>query len=150
MRFLWSAIVVIFVMAASCYRPEPKEAIYDLHQLAGNWSSEQVRFFETWEVISDTLMIGVGYSLQGEDTVFKETMHIFYENNTVFLAVKQKAEPDYMRYSMTEADRHKWVFENKANNYPNIITYEFSEGELKVVKMNIRGNRKIEFNMKRR
>jgi len=150
MRFLWAAVAVIFVVVTSCYRPEPREAMSDLHQLAGNWSSEQVQFFEAWEVVSDTLMKGIGYSLQEKDTVFKETMKIFYTDNRVILSVKQDEERAYTQFGMTEARRDKWIFENRQNNYPNIITYEISGDELTAAIMNSRGNRKIEFNMKRR
>lgn len=122
----------------------------DLHELAGSWSSQQVQFYETWEVVSDTLMKGIGYSLQNEDTVFKETMKIFYADDKVILAVKQNEEHEYTQFGMTEAKRDKWVFENMKNDYPNIIIYEISGEVLSAAIMNSRGNRNIEFNMQRR
>ena len=148
MKFLLFAAIIL--LATSCYRPGPREAINDLHELAGSWSSQQVQFYETWEVVSDTLMKGIGYSLQNEDTVFKETMKIFYADDKVILAVKQNEEHEYTQFGMTEAKRDKWVFENMKNDYPNIIIYEISGEELSAAIMNSRGNRKIEFNMQRR
>lgn len=122
----------------------------DLHALAGSWSSEQVQFFEEWKVKSDTLMAGLGYSLKGQDTAFREHMKLYYEKGRVLLAVKQDGEEDYTLFKLTEAGKKEWIFENKTNEYPNIITYEVSDEKLNAAIMNSRGNRKIEFNMKRR
>ena len=144
-------VVLFFILPLSaCHRLTPAEAIHDLHDLAGNWASDQVRFFENWEVTSDTLMSGLGYSLQEQDTVFQEKMKIYYNHGEVFLAVKQEGEKDYTLFKLTDAGKNKWVFENKTNKYPNIITYEILDGELHATVMNSRGKRKIEFNMKRR
>jgi len=96
----------------------------DLQALAGSWSSQQVQFFEVWEVTSDTLMEGIGYSMKGADTVFKETLKFFCKEESVFLAVKQGDESNYTLFKLIEAGRYRWVFENKMNEYPNIIIYE--------------------------
>ncbi len=145
-----SLIVLFLLFLSGCYRPGPKEAMTDLHQLVGVWDSKQVRYFESWEKLSDTLMKGTGYSLQGEDTAFRKDMYIFYEEEHVILSLKQDDERSFKSFKLTEAGRHRWVFENKTNEYPNVVVYEQSGDELETVMMNSRGNRKIVFNMKRK
>ncbi len=148
--FFLSTVFISVWMLTACYHPEPEEAMRDLYVLAGNWSSQQIQFFETWEVMSDTLMEGMGYSLQEKDKAFKEMMKFYYEDKNVFLAVKQGLEEDYTLFKLTEAERNKWVFENKTNEYPNIITYEISGDDLLASIMNSKGHKKIEFKLKRR
>jgi hypothetical protein len=150
MRRVYFLIVIAFVLLLqACYRPSPKESMLDLQALTGSWSSQQVQFFEIWEVTSDTLMEGLGYSMKGADTVFQETLKIFCKEESVFLAVKQGDESNYTLFNLIEAGRSRWVFENKMNEYPNIIIYDLSENELVASIMNSKGHKKIEFKMKR-
>ncbi len=149
-RFSFPVVIIFLMFLSACYRPEPKDSMLDLHNLAGHWSTQQVQFFETWEVTSDTLMEGLGYSMQGEDTVFKETLKFFFDGERVWLAVKQGVEKNYTLFKLIEAGKARWVFENKTNEYPNIITYNLSENELTASIMNSKGHKKIDFKMKRR
>lgn len=118
--------------------------------MVGNWSSnEGVLFNEDWEILSDTLMTGLGYSLQENDTVFKEDLKIFLENGNLFYAARVGESDQFIAFKLKEATRDRWVFENQEHDYPNIISYEIDNHHLVATTTNSNGNKKIEFKMKR-
>ncbi|MCB2207189.1 MAG: hypothetical protein KQH67_02730 [Bacteroidetes bacterium] len=141
--------LIIFVLS-SCYRPDARQSMQNLHQLEGAWSSsEGVLFNEYWEIKSDTLMIGVGFSLQEYDTAFKEELKIYLGGGDLFYAAKVGESDKFIKFKMKEAKRNRWVFENHEHDYPNIIIYEIDKDRLVAYTTNSNGNKKIEFRMKR-
>ena len=141
--------LIIFVLS-SCYRPSARESMQDVQQLNGKWSSsESVLFNEFWQIKSDTLLLGMGYSLQDNDTVFKEGLKIFYHDGHVFYGAKVGDSDQFTLFKLTEARKNSWVFENHEHDYPNIIIYEIDKDRLVAYTTNSNGNKKIEFIMKR-
>lgn len=142
---------ILLCAFGSCYNPNSKESFSDLNKLSGKWSSnEGVLFNEHWKVVNDSLMTGLGFSLQGSDTAFAEKMKIFINGDSVYFAAKTDPEEGFISFTLQEAGRNKWVFINPAHDYPNIIQYEIKDDTLlNAFTANIRGNKKVEFNLKR-
>lgn len=134
----------------SCYRPTASESMQDLQQLKGKWSSsESILFNEFWQIKSDTLMLGLGYSLQENDTVFKEKLKIFYHHDSVFYGAKGGRSDQFVLFKLAKAGKNNWIFKNPEHDYPNIIRYEINGEFLTASTSNSKGNKKIEFKMKR-
>lgn len=144
-------IVIAIILSTSCCRPDARESMLKLQQLEGVWSSsEGVLFNEYWKIKSDTLMTGLGYSLQENDTAFKEILKIYLNGNDVFYAAKVGKSDEFIKFKLKEAKRDRWIFENQAHDYPNIISYAIEEDVLVAATTNSNGNKKIEFKMKRK
>lgn len=142
---------IILIIHVSCYRPSSHESFNDLKQLQGKWSSvEGVLFNEHWWLVNDSLMAGIGFSLKGTDTAFLEKMQLFVENDSVYFAAKTAPEKEYVRFALGEARKNRWKFVNPTHDYPNIIQYEIKNDTLlNAFIANIRGNKKVEFHLKR-
>jgi hypothetical protein len=141
---------LIFLILTSCYRPSASESMQDLLQLNGKWSSsESILFNEYWQIKSDTLLLGLGYSLQDNDTVFKEELKIFYHDDNVFYGAKVGEREQFVLFELMKARKDNWIFENPDHDYPNIISYEIDGDRLVASTTNSNGNKKIEFIMKR-
>ncbi len=150
MKILISYFIILLLLS-SCYRPTPQQSFNDLQQLEGKWmSSQNVQFNEHWEIKSDTLMQGMGFSLQENDTAFKEELKIYYKEGIVYYAVKVGGSLQFVSFKLIEAKKNLWIFENKTHDYPNIINYKLlDDNELTATTTNSNGNKKIEFVMKR-
>lgn len=135
----------------SCYRPSSKQTFEDLKSLEGTWSSyEGPDFRESWSLINDSLLMGFGYSLNKTDTAFKEHILIKRVSDSIFYGAMTEDNGVFVFFKLEEARFNKWKFINHENEYPNIIEYELTNNEqLKATISNIRGNKKIEFKLRR-
>lgn len=139
--------IIISVMASSCYRPAPKQSFQDLKSLAGSWATyEGFSFNENWEVVNDSLMSGLGFSMNGTDTAFSELMKIYQTKGDVFLAAKTDEHEGFVDFKLEKAGKDYWEFVNPENEYPQIIRYEFHNDTLLTATIsNIRGNKETAF-----
>ena len=143
--------IFVLVTCVGCYRPAPRQAFEDLKILEGNWtSSEGSKFNENWTIKNDSLLIGLGFSLNNGDTAFKEHLKIYRSGGSVFYAAKIGEHADFVFFKLREAVRQKWIFENPVHDYPNIIEYKLKDmSTLEAKTTNIRGNKAVIFKMKR-
>lgn len=140
---------IILFGLVSCYNPDSWESFSDLKKLEGKWSSKEgVLFNEHWQVVNDSLMTGLGFSMKGTDTAFLEKMKFFINGDSVYFAAQTDPKEDFVNFTLKEAGKNKWVFVNAAHDYPNIIHYDIKEDTLLYAfTANIRGNKKVEFNL---
>lgn len=150
LKKIFIGAMVCFTMV-SCYQPDAHESFADLKKITGKWSStEGVLFNEHWHLENDSLMTGIGFSLKGMDTAFIEKMKIYLSSDSVYFAAKTDPKKDYVSFVLKEAGREKWIFVNATHDYPNIIQYEIKNDTLLYAFIaNIRGNKKVEFNLRR-
>jgi hypothetical protein len=150
---LKNLVIPVFFIAflQSCYHPSPHEAFDDMKAIEGKWvSSGSTLFKENWQVVSDTLMRGIGFSINGKDTVFKEDLKLVRKADTVWMAVQTDPEEGFVFFKMVEAGRGKWTFKNPENEYPAIIRYHLKKDTvLEAGIANIRGNKEVIFKFKK-
>ena len=147
-------LLVIFISAfklSSCYHPSAKQAFADIHILEGEWTSyEGTLFNESWHRINDSLMKGIGFNLNGTDTVFSEQLVIKRVGDSVFYGASVKEKDRFVYFRLEEAGRGHWIFKNPNRDYPNIIEYKLKNDTLlETTTSNIRGNKKIKFKLKK-
>ena len=142
---LWSGLLT------GCYHPSPREAFDDLKALEGKWISTGTTLFnENWQVVSDTLMRGIGFSINGKDTVFKEDMKFVRTGDTVWCGVQTDPAEGFVFFRLEETGRRKWTFKNPENEYPAIIHYRLkNDTVLEAGIANIRGNKEVIFKFKK-
>lgn len=143
--------LIVSIILSSCYRPSPRRAFEDMKVLSGVWTSyEGVQFNEKWWIVNDSLMKGIGFSMKDSDTAFSEYLSLKRVGDSVYYGAFVPENDGYIYFSLSEARRGKWTFENQHHDYPNIITYDLKNDTLlTATTSNIRGNKKIEFKLKK-
>lgn len=141
----------LIILFDSCYHPTPEESFSDLQKIEGNWTSyEGTRFNEYWEKINDSLMKGIGFSLNGQDTVFSEQLLIKQTGDSIYYGALVSENKGYVFFKLEEAGRNYWKFVNAAHDYPNIIEYKMRHDILmEASTSNIRGNKRIVFKLRK-
>lgn len=95
--------------------------------LAGTWeSTNNIKFYEKWELLNDSTMRGLGFSINNGDTIYDEQLYLQrIEEKISYVAIVWKqnhAEP--ILFPLVEAGRKEFVFENPSHDYPNRIIYK--------------------------
>jgi hypothetical protein len=148
-------LIILFLLTGlsleSCYHPTPIESFVDLQKLEGNWTSyEGAKFNESWVIRNDSLMKGIGFSLNGNDTVFAESLLLRLSGDSVFYGALVGKHDGFIYFKLEDAGRNHWKFINPDHDYPNIIEYALiNDTLLEASTSNIRGNKRIVFKLKR-
>ena len=105
-----------------------------LDWLLGDWKrtndKEGKQTFEHWEKISDEAYLGLGFTLQEKDTVFKENMKLFPIDGVWNLEVTGVNE-NATYFHFTNQTKNSFVCENPNNEFPKKIEYQFLDKKLK-------------------
>lgn len=140
------------LLVSSC-SDSPSDQIVSLKKLEGTWESMgNVLFYEQWEIIDDTTMRGLGFSVNNNDTVYNEQLYIQKDDNSVnYIAIVWKqnnAEP--VLFQLIKSDDDYFVFENPLHDYPNRIIYDFKSDSVFMVQLEtMKGTKQRSFRMKK-
>jgi len=106
----------------------------NLDWILGNWKrtndKESKQTFEQWEKISNKEYIGLGFTLQEKDTVFKENLRLIPMNGIWNLEVTGVNEKPTL-FQFTNQTKNSFVCENPNNEFPKKIEYQFLDKKLK-------------------
>lgn len=135
----------------SCYHPNPSESMEDLNSIVGDWTSYKgIALKENWRFENENLLAGEGYSMNGNDTSFFESLEIFKKNDSIYYSVLFGNE-EAINFLLKDASQYSWTFVNPENDFPSIIKYELQKDTLLHITIsNIRDNKKQYFYLKRR
>lgn len=107
----------------------------DFPWILGHWvrTNEQAgkRTFEQWEEVNDSLFRGMGYTLQGTDTVFKELLRLERQNNNWEYIVRMPSEKQETRFAFTQRTDTSFICRNDKNEFPKQIRYFKAGNDLK-------------------
>jgi len=145
-------IGVLPIVMFSCYSPNSQEVMQDLKAIKGKWESyEGVKFNENWRFVNDSLFEGEGFSMNGSDTSFYESLRIVKKGDSIFYSVGLEERDRKVDFLLTDASRNNWTFTNPENEFPSIINYEINDDTIILVSIsNIRGNKEQFFYLKRK
>jgi hypothetical protein len=125
--FLW---VFIVLMMAACQ----EEAVpFDL--LNGAWKHQaegDQEIGECWEKLETGGFKGIGWTLQNGDTVFKEKMDILKTDSGWFYMAHPAMAERPTFFKVEEMTDSGFVALNPRHDYPQSISYQMIEGELKI------------------
>jgi hypothetical protein len=126
--FLFSIILVI----SSC-ESSPKHESADFQFLLGDWVriNNQIGYvtFESWTKDKKDNYLGFGYTLQGEDTVFKEYMRVIYLDSAYYFEVEGVNEEPTFFY-VDKMTKNAFSCVNEENEFPKKIAYSLEKDEL--------------------
>ncbi len=122
--FLLLSCIILF----NCGHETPPKPDFIL----GKWTrlndAEGKTTYEIWN--SD--FTGIGFTMQGKDTVFKEILSIVeLDGKLVFRVEGVNEEPTL--FTITEISTDSFICENPENEFPKKIKYTFEENQLKAI-----------------
>lgn len=153
-----AALILVAIISISCNKEksenlqttleskvlEVKTENYDW--LLGNWMRTNEKkgkeTVENWNKVNDTTYSGIGFTLQNNDTIFKEKMNLMKVRGKWNLTVTVSQDAAPIVFKGIEHNENEFICENKENDFPNIIKYwkkgknlnaEISGGETKVL-----------------
>jgi len=120
-------ILSFLILISSC---KPDSNIQKPHFLIGNWErlddKEGKKTYEFWK--QD--FTGLGLTLRGTDTVFKEILSIVSINDTLTLKVEGVNDTPTL-FKITSQTDSSFIAENPQHNFPTKITYFLENEQLK-------------------
>ncbi len=105
----------------------PLAAQSPLAWLAGSWTAQQGRaaFEETWLPPVGTSLLGLSRTVAGGRMVAFEYLRIVERNGETFYVAQPNGRPP-TEFKLTSFTATKAVFENPANDFPKVISYELT------------------------
>lgn len=126
LRYLLIILVLLSGYGVTSIEQRKAPSIKQLHWLKGKWArvSAGVEHIETWQIKKDSLLEGEGYYQKSENKKVTEKLSIRWEKGELFYIadVQENKKPVYFRNILLNDSVA--VFENKAHDYPNRITYK--------------------------
>ncbi|MBL7917668.1 MAG: hypothetical protein JNM96_04675 [Bacteroidia bacterium] len=109
--------------------------------LVGNWESKtnEGKVYESWKLLADNKLEGVGGEVFKKDTVFKENITLTTMGKYwVYVPIVGNQNP--ILFTLVKSENNLFVFENKEHDFPNKIVYEYIDE--KTIKTTVEGNMK--------
>ena len=114
----------VFTEDSSAILIETKD---NFNWLSGKWKrnneEEGKETFENWQKLSNTEYIGLGFTMQKQDTIKQEKIRLIKLNNNWTLEVQPQDEPKPITFKMISYNDHEFICENKELEFPNKIKY---------------------------
>lgn len=111
----------------------PKSNI-NLDWILGHWQrtndKEGKQTYEHWKKSSNNEYVGLGFTLQEKDTVFKENLRLIPIDGIWTLEVTGVNEKPTL-FQFTNQTKNSFVCENPNNEFPKKIEYKFLDKKLK-------------------
>ncbi|MBC8319413.1 MAG: hypothetical protein H8E34_01690 [Bacteroidetes bacterium] len=147
----FSLFLLVLLLINSCYNPSSSDIISDLKVLNGEWQSYKgVKFNENWKFVDENLFEGIGFSMNGADTAFFESLKILREGDSIYYRVFLGEKKDIVDFLLIQASKNNWTFVNPANEFPSIIVYQVeNDSLLTVTTSDINSNKKQLFYLKK-
>jgi hypothetical protein len=126
------ALFSIFFLLQACSPPvkeDPQQLKLErMTWLIGTWKNVDGDFttYEIWEKKSDKLFSGKSFSLQGNDTVFYESITLQQNGNETFYipTVRGQNENKPVAFKFLKWQDGEFIFENKEHDFPQQIVYK--------------------------
>ena len=124
-----------------------------IKHFTGKWKmiSDKTEYYEKWEFINKTELVGVAYSYEEGESLIRENLYIKkFADQWAYVALP--VNQTITLFALIEFSETEFIFENKEHDFPQRIIYEFtSDDNLKAaIEGVIDGKvKRREFNFKR-
>lgn len=117
-------IAVVLMLSGSV----PTDSIFSrLFILEGTWKMETRKgpLFEQWQKFDESTLRGLNYRISGNDTIPLERLELVSRPEGVFYipAVVNQNDGDAVSFKLVSSEDNRFVFENKAHDFPQRIIY---------------------------
>jgi hypothetical protein len=123
-------LVLLLLTACGNDKPVPTETTtsFPIEKLTGKWEdiSKENAFYEEWRIADKDSLIGKGYVLIQQDTVFIENLRMWKENGICKFAalISNQKKGEQIIFEQTGAQNGRIIFENRQHDFPQRIIYE--------------------------
>lgn len=136
LKLLFGLFIAIALLSCKTEN-ESVDAEFEFNRLCGKWmdANKENAFNEEWRRADEHLLVGKGYVLSENDTVFIEKLSIEISEEKVVYAAEVSNQNNDMKVPFTavEQTKDKVVFENVQHDFPQRIIYRLkSDKELRV------------------
>lgn len=146
-------LILFSLLVITCTSPVKRESEYPTNffdRMPGKWQLEKSTTIEKWEKDGD-LYRAIVYKPLGKESIVTERIRIIEKEGEIFYeaTVRGQNKEKPVPFKLIESGRDKVVFENKAHDFPKMITYELiSDDQLVATIQGILNNKpeKINFN----
>jgi hypothetical protein len=108
-------------------------SLQQLAWLKGYWEFEidDGLFAESWLQLNDSVFLGYGIMIVGEDTVSQEIITLEYFDEELYYVVVASGqnEDQAVKFKLVSESEGVFVFENKAHDFPKRITYNYIDDD---------------------
>ena len=130
MRYIY--ILSISILLVSCTIPKNQNLDFLLGQWERQNDTEGRKTYEYWKKSNNNTYQGLGFTLQGQDTVFKENLRIIkIDGDWNLEVIGVNPEPTYFHF--TSQTNNSFVCENPENEFPKKIEYIFKDTKLTAI-----------------
>lgn len=114
-----------FISMSSLVYSQDVLSLKKLSWLKGKWSrvTANVEQFETWNIISDSILVGEGYHLKSNNKKVTEKLTIKWLNKKLVYIADVPHNKQPVIFENILLNDTLAVFENKSHDYPNKISY---------------------------
>lgn len=135
-------LIILPLLIFSCKNPAASLVVTEAEAtnfdwLLGNWrrtnEQEDRETFESWSKKNKTEYHGLGYTLQNNDTIWKETINLVELNGIWRFEVAGKGETKPTVFKLTKFGKEEFICENPENEFPKLIQYYKEADNLKAM-----------------
>jgi len=145
-------LLLFFIIIFAACNPKEKTIVSNetpaanFDWLLGNWvrtnEKNDRQTYENWIKKSNSEYSGEGFTLQNNDTIWKETVQLQEANGQWKFAVTPKGETKQTVFELIKVENNAFTCESKTNDFPKIIHYfkdgnslkaDISGGDMKVL-----------------
>ncbi len=128
MKFKITLLATLFGFLAFCScQSRQNNDIENANWLIGTWENKTQRgsIYETWRQINYNEFSGKSYRVEGQDTIFFETIRLIQEQDSLFYLPMVKGQNNGLpvRFTIKTILENKLIFENTKHEFPQFITY---------------------------
>lgn len=125
-------LIIIFSCKESANKPiQIQEKNFEW--ILGEWNrtndKEGQNTYEHWVQIAGDIYLGFGFTLAGQDTIFKENLSINKAEDVWRLSVAG-VNADTVHFEITEWTNNHFKSQNKTHDFPKFIQYELKDDKL--------------------
>lgn len=127
-------VLMLACLASVClcaHAQNPKQDFEKLHLLVGTWKMESAKgiLFESWQKVSDSVLKGISYKLNGKDTVLLEQVDLVRRGmNIQYIPVANgQNNGEAVIFTLSKTQQDIYTFENLSHDFPQVIVYRLPE-----------------------
>jgi hypothetical protein len=125
-------IILAVLLSITCTKTNVENPDWLLGKWQGVNNSGGRQTFEIWEKSGNELYMGTGYTLQCQDTVFKEDLRLIKINGIWNYEVSGVHEQPVL-FTFTSHNNYSFICENHENNFPKVIQYTLANDTLRAI-----------------
>jgi hypothetical protein len=117
-----------FFISLNCFAQFSLKDFTALHGLTGSWKLQKKKgmIVEEWKLQDDSTMTGYSYLKTASDSIIpQENVQLTFRNGSIVYSPVTAGQNNEapVPFTLTEIKEGEYFFENKAHDFPTLITY---------------------------